>query len=326
MANLRVIYSNAADQATLTASTTSGSLVAANMLNERKASVHRSTLTAVAYTMTWGSPQTVGGVALPATNLTQFAKIRVRLYSDQAGTELVADSGQVYACPTSTVGLYDWGGPVDVNAFAYGGASKSAVWFKEQPTNVRRCVVEISDPRNPAGYIDCARLVVGPFWEGRKNADYGATAGTTDMSKVQRSDSGDSFVQRGPQYQTMSLNLSDLNEQDRAALAKIVRSHGNHRNIFVSLLPEYPRELVELGLGDGGLSSGLEGDLDLGLDGLDLQVSGLDLSLNYPDASVAILGDASAEQDHMIYGKRASAPFSFDYFNSFSTRVEVEGW
>lgn len=295
------------------------------MLNERKASVHRSATLAVTYTLTWDRPQTVGGVALPATNLTQFAKIRVRLYQDAAGTDQVADTGQILACPTSTVGLYDWGGPVDVNAFAFGGASKVSVWFPDQPTNVRRCEIELVDLRNPAGYIDCARLVVGPFWEARKNADYGATAGMTDLSKVQRSDSGDPFVQRGPQYETMSLNLSDLNEQDRAALAKIVRSHGSHKNLFISLLPEHPRSLLELGLAGSSLTNG-GGDLDLELGGLDLGVGGFDLSLSTQEIDISILGDASAEQDHMIYGKRASAPFSFDYFNSFSTRVEVEGW
>ena len=76
MPNLRLIYDNVASSATLTASTTAGTLAASNMLTDVKSVVHRSTGTSVTYTMTWTANQTVGGVALPATNLTSTATIR----------------------------------------------------------------------------------------------------------------------------------------------------------------------------------------------------------------------------------------------------------
>lgn len=276
MPNLRLIYDNVASSATLTASTTAGTLAASNMLTDVKSAVHRSIGTSVTYTMTWSLAQTVGGVALPATNLTSSATIRVQLYSDTAGTTQIADSGTVSACPSSQLGLFGWGSNINANAFAHGGASKTAVWFSTQLSTVRRCVITLVDTSNPAGYIDCARLVVGPYWEAPYNPKYGATAGTQDLTKVERSGSGDQLTVRGPQYQTMSLDLSLLNEAKRAELAKIIRSVGSFRSVFFSLMP--------------GSST------------------------------------ASAEQDHMIYGKRSSSPFTFDFFNAFSTRVEIEGW
>lgn len=276
MPNMRLIYDNVASSATLTTSSTAGLLVASNMLTDVKSAVHRSTGTSVSYTLTWAANQAVGGVALPATNLTSTATIRVQLYSDTAGTTQIADSGTVSACPSAQLGLFGWGSNINANAFAHGGASKTAVWFSTQLNTVRRCVITLTDTSNPAGYIDCARLVLGPYWEAPYNPKYGAAAGTQDLTKVDRSEGGDQFTVRGPQYQTMSLDLALLPEAKRAELAKIVRSVGSHTNVFLSLLP----------------------------------------------GSAA----ATAEQDHMIYGKRSSSPFTFDFFNAFSTKVEIEGW
>ena len=276
MPNLRILYDNVIAKAALTASTTAGALAASNLLTDVKSAVHRSTGTSVTYTMTWSAVQTVGAVALPATNLTSTATIRVQLYSDTAGVTQIADSGTVSACPSGQLGLFGWGSSINANAFAHGGASKTAVWFSTQLSTVLRCVITLTDTGNPAGYIDCARLVLGPYWEAPYNPKYGAAAGTQDLTKVDRSDGGDQLTVRGPQYQTMSLDLALLTEAKRAELAKIIRSVGSHTSVFLSLLP-------------GNAA-------------------------------------ASAEQDHMIYGKRTNSPFTFDFFNSYSTKIEVEGW
>ena len=148
MPNLRLIHDNAADRATsLAASTTSGALVAANLQNDFKGQVHRSTGTSVSYTLTWTAGETVGAVALPATNLSASATVRVRLYSDTGGTTLIADSGTINACPGLNLGLWNWALPLNGNAFAFGGASKSAVWF-DAHYFARRCVIDLVDTGN----------------------------------------------------------------------------------------------------------------------------------------------------------------------------------
>ena len=276
MPNLRLIHDNAADRATsLAASTTAGALVAAYMQNDLKGQAHRSTGTSVSYTLTWTGGETVGGVALPATNLSASATIRVRLYSDTGGTTLIADSGAVYACPGLNLGLWNWALPLNGNAFAYGGASKSAVWFASHYF-ARRCVIDLVDSGNAAGYIDCARLVVGAYWEPARNASYGAQVSVVDRTSNSRNDAGDNLSDRGTQHDTLALSLDYLGEADRARLMQIMRNAGTARNVFVSLLP----------------------------------------------ASASPV----AEQDSMIYGKRANAAMSFDHYAVFSHKIDIEGW
>lgn len=276
MPNLRLIHDNAADRATsLAASTTAGALVAAYLQNDFKGQAHRSTGTSVSYTLTWTAGETVGGVALPATNLSASATIRVRLYSDTGGSTLIADSGTVYACPGLNLGLWNWSLPLNGNAFAFGGASKSAVWFSAHYF-ARRCVIDLVDSGNPAGYIDNARLVVGAYWEPAYNASYGAQASVVDRSTNSRNDAGDNLTDRGTQHDTLALSLDFLGETDRARLMQIMRNAGTARNVFVSLLPGWV--------------------------------------------------DAVAEQDHMVYGKRANAGVSFDHYALFSNKLDIEGW
>lgn len=245
MPNLRIVYDNAADRATsLTASTTSGTLVAANMQNEYKGQAHRSTGTSVTYTLTWTNGETIGSVALPATNLTGTATIRVRLYSDTAGTSLIADSGTITAAPGLNLGIWNWAQPLNVNAFAYGGVAKTTVWFNTQLLT-RRCVIDLVDTSNPAGYIDCSRLVIGRYWEPTFNAENGMQLEIVDTSTVTRSDAGDLVADRGFIHDRLNFNFSLLPETDRTQLVQILRRVGASRNFLVSILPSDPSSIAE---------------------------------------------------------------------------------
>lgn len=275
MANLRIIHDNAADRGTLLASTTAGSLAAANMLNDMKGQVHRSLGTSVTYTLTWPAGESIGAVALPATNLSASATNRVRLYSDAAGSALLADSGVQYACPGLNLGLWDWSLPLNANAFVFGGLSKSAVFFENQQF-ARRCVIDLADAGNAAGYIDCARLVAGAYWSPQYNASYGVQVSPVDASTSSRTDAGDLMTDRLAQHDTLSLTLERMPESDRARLMMMFRNVGTARNLFLSLLP-------------------------------------LDAS-------------SVAEQDAMIYGKRSNSAMTFDFYNAFSNKLDLEGW
>jgi hypothetical protein len=276
MPNLRLIYDNAADRATtLAASTTAGALVASYMQNDRKSQAHRSTGTSVTYTLTWTNGESISGAGLPATNLTAAATAQLRLYSDTACTALVADSGVVYACPGLALGLWDWTQPLNANAFAYGGASKSAIWLPN-PVFARGCKIDLVDAGNPAGYIDNARLVIGAWWAPTFNAKYGNQVTRQDRSTNARNDAGDNVADRADQFDRMSLDLQYMPETDRARLMQIFRNAGVARNIFLSLLPANASSV--------------------------------------------------AEQDYMIYGKRANAAVAMDFYQAFSNKCDMEGW
>lgn len=235
MPNLRLIYSNEADSATITASTTAGSLVASNMQNDYKGKVHRSTGTSVTYTCTWASAKSIGGVALPATNLTGSSTIRVRLYST-GGTVLIADSGTLYACPGSSIELWNWNMPLNANAFIFGGASKTAVWF-ESHYSADKIVIDLVDSTNSAGYIDCSRIVAGAYWEPTYNISNGLNVSVSDTSETNRNDSGDLLSVRGSIYDYLEFDFDVLLETDKTNLMQILRKVGTSKNILISVFP-----------------------------------------------------------------------------------------
>ena len=237
MANLRLIYKNVIDTAaTLTASTTSGGLVASNMQNDYKGKAHRSTTTSVTYTATWATTQNIGGVVLPATNLSGSATVRVRLYNT-GGTVQIADSGTINACPGNNIELWNWSGPLNANAFIFGGASKTAVWFSSHYA-ADKIVVDLVDTTNAAGYIDCSRLIAGAYWEPKYNVSNGISVEISDTSTTERADSGDLVATRGTVVDRLSFDFSVLEEADRTSLTQILRAVGTSRNILVSVFPD----------------------------------------------------------------------------------------
>lgn len=237
MSNLRIIHNNAADRATLSASSTAGALVAANMLNDLKGQFHRSTGTTVTYTLVWLDSQAVGGVAIPACNLTADSTIRVVGYSAGAAGTVVMDSGTLFACPGMQLGLWDWTQPLNGNAFAYGGAAKVCVWFAEQPA-VKRIEITLTDLNNPAGFIDCARLVVGGFWEPKVSPGFGINLTLEDSTKNTRTDSGDFLTDRATMNDAVSFRLEHLDPSDRAEFHRIIRGCGVHRPLLVAVEPD----------------------------------------------------------------------------------------
>ncbi|WP_225784261.1 hypothetical protein [Xenophilus sp. Marseille-Q4582] len=234
MSNLRLIHDNAADRATIVASSTAGSLGVQYLKTDRKGEVHRSVGTSVTYTLTWPTAVSIGGVGLPATNLTSAGTVRVRGYD--ADDNLVADSGVKPAAPGPNLGAWPWIGPLGGNAFAYGGATKSALWFLPQ-IGVRKLVLDLADPSNPAGYIDCARIVAGSYWEAQYNAAYGSTVAVVDTTTVTRADSGDAVPDLGTQHDAMTLDLSVLRPDDRARVMQILRGNGVGRPVFLCVVP-----------------------------------------------------------------------------------------
>jgi hypothetical protein len=89
-ANLRIIYANQVDTATVTASSqASASLGVANLLTDIKSAVWRSVGTSARLDVLLASAAIVGGIALPFTNLSSAATMRVRMTNEAAATNLL---------------------------------------------------------------------------------------------------------------------------------------------------------------------------------------------------------------------------------------------
>lgn len=235
MPNLRVCYDNAMDRYTaITATTTAGGLAAANMATEGKGTVWRSTaITTQSIVVTWTNPETVAMVAMPWTNLTSSATMRIRGYSDTAGTTLVLDTGTSVACryvPPALRGL-----PSGANSFAYGGGAAAVRYFTATP--IRRMVIDITDTANTLGYIEVSRLVIGNYWEPAVQADRGAQVIMEDDSTHERTESGDLKTDRTTRHKRMTLNLSMMKVTDRDALWEIMRGGGKAQPVWLSMMP-----------------------------------------------------------------------------------------
>lgn len=236
MPNLRILYDNAADSATVTASTTSGSLAAANLLTDYKNEVHRSTTTVVSYTLTWASAKTVSAVILAFANYTTAATMRVRVYTLSGDSVPALDTGNRLCCPAARVGLYPMSGS-GANSYAYGWGAYARSYFT--PTSGQKVVIDVTDSGNTAGYLEAGRLVVGAYWSPTFNASYGVKLQQKTGSEHKRTDAGDLRTEIRPVSREISLDLALMKATDRGTLDTILRSNGIVRPVFLSVYPEH---------------------------------------------------------------------------------------
>lgn len=235
MSKLRVIYQNLADTATITATSTASGYPVANLQTDTKSSWHRSAGTTVTYTLTWGTAQTVAAIVLPCTNLTKNASILVRFYNG-ANVQLNAGAVAITACQDSPIQA--WTSPTG-NQFVYGAVSKSAWWLDSSLATVTKVEIQLQDASNPAGYIDCARIVCGNYWQPVYTADrQNLTVTTTDTTENIRTDAGSLVTDQGFVYDELQFSLSTLVDSDRDELVKILQRVGTGRYLLASVFPQ----------------------------------------------------------------------------------------
>lgn len=241
MPNLRVIHQNIADTATITANTTAGTYVASNLQTDLKSQFHRTTGTTATYTLTWDTNQTVRAVVLPCTNLTNTATLQIQLQSYNTLTSTYQNiTGAQLAATTaaSSTKIAEFNTPTG-NLFAYGAVTKTAHWFDQAYSNVRKAILTLVDTTNPAGFIDCSRIICGNYWSPQYNADRsGLVITVSDTSTTSRNDAGDLISEQGFVYDQLQLNLGVLTDLDRDELLAITRRRGVSQNILISVFPE----------------------------------------------------------------------------------------
>jgi len=245
MANVRIIYDDAAERTSnITAATSASGYDPLGLKTNTKSLAHRSSGTSITYTLTWTSDETINGIILPATNLSSASTISV-VAKNSGGTAVYThNSGTaVSACTNTTLDYYP--GIKNVNSFPYGGLSKTAIWFTTTPTTVRSLEITLNRGTNPTAnpaypsYIDCSRIVCGKYWEPEVGVDKdGLELTVNDTTQTSRSDTGDLYTDRGTIYDQLTFNMSILSKTDREELIKIFKWVGSYRNIAVSVFPE----------------------------------------------------------------------------------------
>jgi hypothetical protein len=235
MANIRVIYDNAADRATLSSTATATGLGVANLLSDIKSRVCRSSGTSITITATWTNAETIGGVALAFTNLSATHTIRVQAYTNTADTTAVLDTGAVLGAAASSPVGNGWAN-TGVNAFAYGGGTYSRVWFASK-VSAKKIVVTVTDAANTQGYIDIGRFICGDYWMPTVGVEMGSTLTVTDTSEHFRTEAGDLHTHIGTKHRKQSLPMGCLDTNDRAQMWNILWSNGMAKPLFISLFP-----------------------------------------------------------------------------------------
>jgi hypothetical protein len=227
--NLRIIYKNLVDTATIAASTTAGVTSAANLKLDAKSLVWRSTGASATLTVTLAASSTISGVILPFTNLGSTATVTVTLSNGYT-------TGAVLCAPYSGTELWNPASiPTGTSTYSYGGGTYARVWFPKQ-TNITSVTIVINS--NVGGYIEVSRLIIGDYWSPTYNTSYGLSAQLQDLSSHQRSESGDLITNRGTIHKTMSFTLDYLDASDRVQLISLLKNNGIYKPIFVSLFPD----------------------------------------------------------------------------------------
>lgn len=237
MSNLKILYNNVADSATISASTTAGSLVASNLLTDIKSDVWRSTGTSATLTLTWTTSQLLSGFILPFCNLTSSSTFRIKLFTNTADVTPVLDTGVISACAAAPLGLWAWGTvPLGVNAYSYGGASYGVGWFTA--TSCKKITVDIVDSINPSGYIEASRVVTGVAFTPVNDADLNVDWWIEDRSTEARSGGGDLRTDIGTTSKNLKFSLANMTPADRLSVASILKGNGKYKPLYISLFPQ----------------------------------------------------------------------------------------
>lgn len=238
MPNLRIVADNAADRCTIAASTTSGLLAASNLLTDDKSTVWRATATSATLTGTTTVTETASCVHLPFCNLSPTATIRVRLYSDTAGTALVLDTNTLQpgalACPAPARVPRGWTAALAASAYFNGGGAHGRIYFAS--TSFKKYVVDIVDTSNLQGYIEAARLVIGTYWSPTYNAT-AAPLEVMDSTLLFVNGGGGQFADAGHIRRKLSIDMDNMPAADRATLVNVSMSSRAYP-ILVDMFPE----------------------------------------------------------------------------------------
>lgn len=241
MPQIRIITDNAADRATITVANTAAGMGSDKLKTDIKGEVCRVLSSSATITLIWPKLETVGAVVIPASNLGPSSTIRVRAYLDEAGTQILADSGVKWAAPGTILENWDFSQALNVNAFTDGVAPITACYLPEQVA-CRRVVIDVTNPDNT--FIDMSRIITGGYHAPKYGASYGASIGVNDLTQNTRTASGDIKSDWGPRNSTLQFDLGWIDNTDRERVRQLI-SRGVGKFLFISLLAEHYDPVLE---------------------------------------------------------------------------------
>jgi len=237
--DLLIIYDNAVDRATVTASSTSGTTaIVNNIKNDIKGKVHRANSTStVTFDFTWSSNQTIGAIAIPMINVSAAATMAVTVYSADNWTSALQTINATSVFTYSDIANWNsYNSSATANEFGIGRYSSGYLILNQNYSNVRSARVVIAE--NTTGVlIDTARIVMGKAWRPIRYASNGVQLTLEDTASKVRTNSGNITIDPGFLYNNLSFEIRYMDETDRTELIKILKMVGSSKNVFVSIFP-----------------------------------------------------------------------------------------
>lgn len=235
MANLRILFRNLVDTATVTASPALASgNPETNLQDQRRKKTARSTSTSTQeLRFSWPAAQTVNMIALRYHNLTAAAQLAAPTYTDSAFTTLKDANAAA-------------------NCFAYTGLDandiltetdfrilKNSARYLTERTDIQSMKATLTDAANPDGYFDVSRVFIGKALTFTYNPPWGGVPLTIeDMSDTMDMADGSIVTNKGEKRRRIDLSHDFFPEAQFAALLAGMRLVGRDRDVWVSVFPE----------------------------------------------------------------------------------------
>lgn len=241
MSNLRLIYPNEADTATLSCSPAEvASMPVANLQDMRRGYPWRSdgVVSGQHILGNFSGYKACSGIALVRHNLTAAGTWRLRLYDgvNQTGN-LLYDSGVTrIAEQLLGWGRFRWGiDPWGAATAKDWPAPYFAGWFAK--VVAASFDLELSDTANPDGYLQASRLIIGDYFSPAYNVSYGLAMAWRENTRQTRTEGGTLNSDAGPGYREFSMSFDLLPQDDRNILVDIFRRAGLRNDIFIACMP-----------------------------------------------------------------------------------------
>lgn len=232
--NLRILYNNLADSATIVPASTVTGFPVTNMQIDSKGSVYRTSTNAAEFTITWTTSQTIDSIIFPFCNLTSAATVRVRIYSSTGATTPTVDTGYKLACPFEQITPTNWKGATGINTYSFGGGTTARAYL-DTPVVCAKIVVSFTDTGRT--YLEFSRILIGKAWKPVHNTKFGISTDFVDQSQQSRTQSGNLITDNKPSYKTLNFDLEWLTPSDRTEFIKLIKTVGVKQSVFASIFP-----------------------------------------------------------------------------------------
>lgn len=236
----RILSANTSDAAILTSADFLAGLPVTNLQVEGRGSVARTANVTGNKVINgnFAGASIVSACILYSHNLSSQATIRLQIWdaANQTGN-IVYDSGTGLALPPIGWGEFQWGlSPWGANVFTGWGRAFTDMWFA--PVAGLSFRITLSDPLNPAGYIQVKRLLIGPYFEPGVNVSYGLNVQWDTNDEQIRTQGGSLRTDNRVMFRTMRGTFGHLTTGERGIFMDILRRIGKRTETFVSVWPE----------------------------------------------------------------------------------------